>query len=91
MQNATQLKAINNHIQTLLRLYLLVFHHISRYMRNKMLLSKKQFKKLTMRGRCDKARYILADLLAMSVAADADKLNCFGSTYLINNKKKSEL
>ena len=49
----------------------------------------KQFKKLTMRGRVDKARYILADLLAMSVAPDAaDNLNCFGSTYLINNKKE---
>jgi len=48
---------------------------------------KKNFKKLTMRGRCDKARYILADLLAMCVA-DADKLNRYGSTYLNNNKKE---
>ena len=34
---------------------------------------KKLFKKLTMRGQCDKARFILADLLAMCV--DGDDLN----------------
>ena len=39
-----------------------------------------------MRGRCDKARYILADLLAMCV--DGDNLNRYGSTYINNNKKE---
>ena len=40
-----------------------------------------------MRGRVDKARYILADLVAMSIAPDAAaNLNRYGSTYINNNK-----
>ena len=39
-----------------------------------------------MRGQCDKARFILANLLAMSV--DANELNWYRSDYLNSNRKQ---